>query len=45
MPLRFKLQFVAVADDGAETTEDIGVLDKDHECQEQLGLTLAAASA
>jgi len=32
MPLRFKLQFVAVADDGSETTEDIGVLDKDHEC-------------
>jgi hypothetical protein len=41
MPLRFKLQFVAVADDGSETTEDVFVLDKDHERLEQLGLTLA----
>jgi hypothetical protein len=41
MPLRFKLQFVAVADDGSETTEDGVVLDKDHELLDQVGLTLA----
>ena len=41
MPLRFKLQLVAVADDGSETSEDIVVLDKEHERLEQLGLTLA----
>jgi hypothetical protein len=41
MPLRYKLQFVAVADGGSETTEDVVVLDKDHERLEQLGLTLA----
>jgi len=41
MPLRFKLQFVAVADDGSETTEDVVILDKEHEYLGQLGLTLA----
>ncbi len=41
MSLRFKLQLVAVADDGSETTEDVVILDKDHEGLEQLGLTLA----
>ena len=41
MPLRFKLQLVAVADDGSETSEDIVVLDKEHARLEQLGLTLA----
>jgi hypothetical protein len=41
MPLRFKLQFVVVADHGSETTEDVVVLDKDHERLDQLGLTLA----
>jgi hypothetical protein len=41
MPLRFKVQFVAIADDGSETTEDVVVLDKDHDSLEQLGLTLA----
>ena len=41
MPLRFKLQIVAVADNGSETTEDVIVLDRDHECFRELGLTLA----
>jgi hypothetical protein len=40
MPLRFKVQFVAIADDGSETTEDVVVLDKDHDSLEQLGLPL-----
>ena len=41
MPVQFKRQLVVVADDGSETTEEGVVLDKDHECLEQLGLTLA----
>ena len=41
MSLRFKLQLVAVADDGSETSEEVVVLDKEHERLAQLGLTLA----
>jgi hypothetical protein len=40
MSLRFKLQLVLVADDGSEATEDLVVLDTEHERLEQLGLTL-----
>lgn len=31
MSLQFKLQLVVVAEDGSETTEDLVVLDKEHE--------------
>ena len=41
MSVRFKIQFVVVAEDGAETSEELVVLDKEHERLEHLGLTLA----
>ncbi|MGH2353351.1 MAG: ISKra4 family transposase, partial [Chloroflexota bacterium] len=41
MSLQFKLQLVVVAEDGAETTEELLALAKDHERLEHLGLTLA----
>jgi hypothetical protein len=41
MSLQFKLQLVIVAEDGSASTEDLVVLDKEHERLEQLGLTLA----
>ena len=41
MSLRFKIQFVIIAEDGTETSEELIVLDKEHERLEQLGLTLA----
>ena len=43
MPLRFKLQLVVVAQDGHKTTQELAVLDKEHEPVEQLGLTLTEA--
>jgi hypothetical protein len=45
MALRFKLQFVVVADDEQVSGDEIVVLDKDHERLEHLGLTLAEAKA
>ena len=46
MALRFKLQFVVVADDDQQVSvEDLVELDKDHERLEHLGLTLAQAKA
>jgi hypothetical protein len=41
MSLQFKLQVVVVAEDGAETTAELIVLDKQHEHLDQLGLPLA----
>src|SRR6266511_294974 len=41
MALRFKLQVLVIAEDGAETSEDLIVLDKEHERLAQFGLTLA----
>src|SRR5437867_10279646 len=44
MPLRFKLQLVAVADDDEQVSiDDVAVLNKDCERLEHLGLSLAEA--
>jgi hypothetical protein len=41
MAVQLKIQLVSVADDGSEISEDLVVLNKDHERLDQLGLTLA----
>src|ERR687888_2245540 len=41
MPVQLKIQLVSVAEDGSESTEDLVVLNKEHERLDQLGLTLA----
>jgi hypothetical protein len=41
MSVQYKVQLVVVAADGSESTEDLIVLNKQHERLEQLGLTLA----
>jgi hypothetical protein len=43
MPVRFKLQLVVMADDNEVCVDDVGVLDKQHERLEHIGLSLAEA--
>jgi hypothetical protein len=45
MAPRFKLQLVVAADDHEQASVDLGVLNKDHERLEHVGLTLAEAKA
>jgi len=40
MSVQFRVQLLVVAEDGSESTEDVVVLNKEHEQLEQLGLTL-----
>jgi hypothetical protein len=43
MAVRFKLQLVVMADDTEVCTDDVVVLDKQHEQLEHIGLSLAEA--
>jgi hypothetical protein len=44
--MKFKVQLVMCAEDGREeTVQDLTVLDKDWQCLEHLGLTLAERSS